>query len=139
EKDDQQGAFLLVASDLEPSDHGKAHAVAISAVQGSALSIEPGSDAAQALDRVLADPTVPKAIHDWKAATHALAGVALEGVQHDTKLYSYLVDPTYSSHSVAELALRRFNLKIGTSLTEAADMTGRLAAALRKEIEDEKL
>jgi hypothetical protein len=27
-------------------------------------------------------------------------------------LYSYLLDPTYSSHALAEVALRRFNLKL---------------------------
>jgi len=36
------------------------------------------------------------------------AGIALAGVKHDPMLYSYLLDPTYSSHSLAEVALRRF-------------------------------
>jgi DNA polymerase-1 len=54
-------------------------------------------------------------------------------------LYSYLLDPTYSSHSLPEVALRRFNLKLAGSVTEAADITGRLASVLRKEIEDEHL
>ena len=34
------------------------------------------------------------------------------GVRHDPMLYSYLLDPTYSSHALAEVALRRFNLKL---------------------------
>jgi DNA polymerase-1 len=38
-----------------------------------------------------------------------------------------------------EVALRRFNLKLGGSLAEAADLTGRLAAVLRKEVEQENL
>jgi DNA polymerase-1 len=137
ESDEAQGAFLLLTSDAE--SESKPRAVAISAASGSAQNVAPGSEAASALSRALADPTLPKAIHDWKAAAHALAGAALAGVQHDTKLYSYLLDPTYSSHSVAEVALRRFNVKLGGSLAEVADMTGRLAAALRKEVEDEKL
>jgi DNA polymerase I len=37
------------------------------------------------------------------------------------------------------VALRRFNLKLSGSLAESADITGRLATALRKEVEDEKL
>ena len=51
-------------------------------------------------------------------------------------LYSYLLDPTYSSHRLADVALRRFNLKLSGTLPEAADITGRLATALRREVED---
>ena len=55
-------------------------------------------------------------------------------------LYSYLLDPTYSSHRLPEVALRRFNLKlIAANLAEAADITGRLAAALRAEVEQANL
>ena len=54
-------------------------------------------------------------------------------------LYSYLLDPTYSSHSLPEVALRRFNLKLSGNLAEAADVTGRLASALRKEVDDQGL
>ena len=50
-------------------------------------------------------------------------------------LYSYLLDPTYSSHRLADVALRRFNLKLAEQLAEAADITGRLASALRNEVE----
>ena len=50
-------------------------------------------------------------------------------------LYSYLLDPTYSSHSLADVALRRFNLKLGGQLPESADITGRLSSALRSEVE----
>ncbi len=132
----QQGELLLSGESEEKS---KARALAISASTGSALSVAPGSQAASALGAALANPKLPKSVHDWKAATHALSGVALEGVQHDTKLYSYLLDPTYSAHGLAELGLRRFNLKLSGSLAEAADMTGRLAIVLRKEVEDEKL
>jgi DNA polymerase-1 len=50
-------------------------------------------------------------------------------------LYSYLLDPTYSSHRLAEVALRRFNLKLAEELAESADIAGRLAGALRSEVE----
>ena len=63
-----------------------------------------------------------------------LRDVSLEGVRHATKLYSYLLDPTYSSHSIAEVSLRRFNLKLGGSLAEAADMTGRLATSCGRKL-----
>jgi DNA polymerase I len=129
----------LLLLNTEPAEDDRSRAVAISAAPGSAFGIAAGSEAATALNSLLRDPTLPKAIHDWKAAEHALGGAALEGVQHDTKLYSYLLDPTYSSHALSEVALRRFNLKLSGSLAEAAEMTGRLAAALRTDVEDEKL
>ena len=59
----------------------------------------------------------------------------LAGVRHDPMLYSYLLDPTYSSHRLAEVALRRFNLKLAGQLAESADITWRLASALRSEVE----
>ena len=40
---------------------------------------------------------------------------------------------------LAEVALRRFNLKLSGNLAEAADVTGRLATALRKEVDDQGL
>jgi DNA polymerase-1 len=94
---------------------------------------------------VLEDATVPKTIHDLKFALHHFSehfgepGIALAGVQHDPMLYSYLLDPTYSSHSLPEVALRRFNLKLSGNLAEAADITGRLASALRKEVDEQGL
>ena len=51
-------------------------------------------------------------------------------------LYSYLLDPTYSSHRLPEVALRRFNLKLSGTLAESADVTGRFASALRRDIEN---
>jgi len=129
--------WLLLNVETEDKDNPRA--LAISATTGSALTIRTGSEADAVLNSVLRDPTLPKAIHDWKAAAHVLPDTALEGVEHDTKLYSYLLDPTYSSHSLGEVALRRFNVKLSGSLAEAAEMTGRLASALRAEVEEEKL
>jgi DNA polymerase-1 len=113
--------------------------IAISVESGSALTVSSESGFYNSLNRALGDVQIPKAIHDWKTAAHALGETALAGVRHDTRLYSYLLDPTYSSHSLPEVALRRFNLKLGGSLAEAADLTGRLAAALGQEVEQENL
>ncbi len=117
--------------------------LAISSAAGEAMIVRlDGGAAAEKLRAVLADERVPKAIHDYKAAIHAVAspgnsstGVRLAGVRHDSMLYSYLLDPTYSSHRLAEVALRRFNLKLGAELGEAADIAGRLAATLRGDVE----
>jgi len=142
ESQTEVGDNLLPLTSEEPSLAGegaRATQVAISTQSGSAITVSPGSDAAATLNTALADENVPKAIHDWKTAAHALGEIEIAGVQHDTRLYSYLLDPTYSSHGLPEVALRRFNLKLGGSVAEAADITGRLAAVLRKEVEDENL
>src|SRR5690348_651844 len=125
----QQSVFAAEGGPATPK-------MAIAIESGSALTISPESAAASAMKSALADESLPKAIHDWKAAAHALTEVQLAGVKHDTRLYSYLIDPTYSSQNLPDLALRHFNLKLEGSLAEAADMTGRLAATLRKEIEE---
>jgi len=115
-----------------------------------AVSNAPGAGAMVALDdkaladrvkSALEDPTLPKTVHDFKLALHHFSeqGIALTGVRHDPMLYSYLLDPTYSSHSLPEVALRRFNLKLSGNLAEAADVTGRLASALRKEVDEQGL
>ena len=60
------------------------------------------------LRSALEDDGVPKAVHDYKAAIHAFEpqGITLRGVRHDPMLYSYLLDPTYSSHRLAEVATK---------------------------------
>ena len=141
-----QSGFLA----LQPADAEDQSALA----KRIAVSNAPGAGAMVALeDRALADrvksvledAAVPKTVHDLKLALHFFAehfsgaGIALAGVKHDSMLYSYLLDPTYSSHSLPEVALRRFNLKLSGNLAEAADVTGRLGSALRREVEDQGL
>jgi len=111
--------------------------VAISAAAGTATIAKfDAGEMGTRLRALLSDASVPKAIHDSKAATHALApmGIELAGVQHDPMLYSYLLDPTYSSHELAEVALRRLNLKLSGELAESADITFRLTRAMREEV-----
>ncbi len=114
--------------------------VAISSSAGSAVVIQFGSTADK-VRSILASGEIPKSIHDYKAAIHALEpfGVELQAVEHDPMLYSYLLDPTYSSHHLPDVALRRFNLKASGNLAESADITGRLASALRAEVEQADL
>jgi DNA polymerase-1 len=134
----QSGMLALTdASSAAPTLAPDARRIAISAAAGSAAVVKlDSSEAAAKLRSVLTTSATPKAIHDYKAAIHALdsLGISLQGVQHDPMLYSYLLDPTYSSHRLADIALRRFNLRLSGDLAEAADVTGRLAAALRDEV-----
>jgi DNA polymerase-1 len=134
----QSGMLALTdASSPAPAPEPAARRIAISAAAGSAVIVKLDSASAAAKLRVvLTTAATPKAIHDYKAAIHALdsLGISLQGVQHDPMLYSYLLDPTYSSHRLADVALRRFNLKLSGDLAEAADVTGRLTTALKEDV-----
>ena len=132
---ENEGNLLPLAAEAPAQ---KTHNLAISTAPGSAVVIASSVEGASiALNAALANSAVTKSIHNWKAAAHVLEqqGISLEGVRHDPMLYSYLLDPTYSSHRLADVALRRFNLKLSGTLPEAADITGRLATAFRAEVE----
>jgi DNA polymerase-1 len=140
EADQLEDAVLPLTA--EPSASEPPRNLAISAAPGTAATVSFEAEKARSrLTFAMADENLPKAIHDYKAALHALEpqGVTLRGVRHDPMLYSYLLDPTYSSHRLPDVALRRFNLKLSGTLPEAADITGRLATALRREVEESGL
>jgi len=134
EGDAEEGTLPLAAPS---SSSGQQQSIAISSTPSKAVSVPATAEATmERLKLALADASLPKAIHDWKAAAHIFErlGITLQGVQHDPMLYSYLLDPTYSSHRLADVALRRFNLKLSGTLPEAADIAGRLATTLRHEV-----
>jgi DNA polymerase I len=134
---------LISDSEMSPSiPAAPTCRAAVSAGAGSVLSVQLDASAAgEKLRAALDDANLLKSVHDYKSAIHALAplGITLAGVRHDPMLYSYLLDPTYSSHELSEVALRRFNLKLSGDLAEAADITGRLTAALRSDVEQAQL
>jgi len=134
EEEDKQ--MSLAATAVEPAASSQLR-LAISVKSGTALSLAlDESPAAESIKQALADPAVPKAIHDSKAATHALSerGINLAGVQYDPLLCSYLLDPTYSKYTLADLAFRTFNLKMSDNLGEAADLTLRIATRLHDRV-----
>jgi DNA polymerase I len=139
----QESMMLALTDDASPAPpEAVVRRAAISAAAGTAATVKlDTSETGSALLSALSNSATPKSIHDYKSAIHALAplGVELQGVQHDPMLYSYLLDPTYSSHRLPEVALRRFNLKLSGDLAESADITGRLASALRAEVEQANL
>ncbi|HXX28150.1 MAG TPA: DNA polymerase I [Terriglobales bacterium] len=133
---------VMLPLDEETARENAPWAMAISSRSGEAVTVTAQSQEAMArLKSALADPQRVKAIHDWKTASHLLEaqGIALYGVEHDPMLYSYLLDPTYASHGLADVALRRFNLQLSGTLPEAADMTGRVTRTLRQEVEAQGL
>ncbi len=95
----------------------------------------------------LADPKLPKDVHDLKAILRALEphSAALEGVRDDVMLLSYLVNPTHGSHTLPDIAARTTSRALLHQLTkanpadpnrlpEAAAAIVRLAAAIGKQI-----
>jgi len=143
--EDENGSLPLIPASAGGIQIGSAQKIAFSARQGHALSLTMSGEAGARARSLLADGSLPKSVHDWKAATHALSGGPgvpaenlreINGVEHEPMLYSYLLDPTYSSHDLASVALRHFNLKLSGSLAEAADLTGRLATSLRQKVEE---
>jgi DNA polymerase I len=95
----------------------------------------------------LADPTVPKDVHDLKAVLRALAphNVMLAGVRDDVMLLSYLVNPTHGSHTLPDISARATSRALmhqptkdhpadPKRLAEAATAIVRLASALGKQI-----
>jgi DNA polymerase-1 len=142
ETEDDGSETGMLALTSEPQATERPRDIAISSTQGEAVTVSASAEEATlTLKSALANENLLKAIHDYKAATHAMErqGITLHGVRHDPMLYSYLLDPTYSSHRLADVALRRFNLKLSGTLPEAADITGRLATALRREVEEASL
>ena len=143
EEEPEATQLSLMGGDMLSADPPAAlRRIALSSQSGTAMAVTlDASQTANRLRAVLADPAISKSLYDYKAAIHTLGPVGLElvGVQHDPMLYSYLLDPTYSSHRLPDVALRRFNLRLAGQLTESADITGRLTEALRSEVEREGL
>jgi DNA polymerase-1 len=137
----QASMLPLQAELMLTSGQVAAPKIGMSATAGEAFAISLEGEAGDAARQALTDSHLPKSIHDYKAAHHFLkaSGVDLAGVTHDPMLYSYLLDPTYASHRLADVTLRWFHRKMGAGAAEAADMTGRLTTALRKEVEEKGL
>jgi DNA polymerase I len=139
-EDESQSGLLPLTGGSESSVPASC-CIAISAGAGTAtvVKMDPG-EASNEIRSILSSAT-PKSIHDYKSAIHALEpfGIKLQGVVHDPMLYSYLLDPTYSSHRLPDVALRHFNLKLSGDFAESADITGRLASALGHEIQQSGL
>ncbi|HLJ89321.1 MAG TPA: DNA polymerase I [Candidatus Angelobacter sp.] len=145
EAEEQSASLPLLDQALEPEQAASRQAkLAFSSEPGKAFLATAAFVAPQGentleaeLKQLLENPELSKTVHDSKAAMRefGLHGIQLGGVRHDPMLYSYLINPTYSKHTLAEIALRSFNLKLSDSLAEAADVTGRISSLLRQEVE----
>ncbi|WP_419806443.1 DNA polymerase I [Terriglobus sp.] len=82
--------------------------IGLAATADTAILLDLHSDLAAPIREALADPTLPKILHDLKSVlrTLALAHLSLAGVRDDVMLYSYLINPTHLSHTLADVAAR---------------------------------
>ena len=107
---------------------GDLNAVTMAAADGEAGWIDVGRarpDDDKALAGWLADPDLPKAVHDVKGPMLALGqrGWPLAGVTSDTQLAAYLVQPGQRAFDLADLALRYLKRELRD---DAADDSGQL-------------
>ncbi len=138
EPEEAESDQLSLGAAPQPAVPASTCRVAISASDGNALSLAlDDQKIAAPLKQALSDSSITKAVHDSKSVMHAMReqGIELAGVEHDPLLYAYLLDPTYSTYALGVVAFRKFNLKLGPSPAEAADVTLRLAHKLREEVE----
>ncbi|HEY0797153.1 MAG TPA: DNA polymerase I [Acidisarcina sp.] len=92
------------------------------------------------LRELFQDAAVPKSLHDLKGCLRALEPqeIAITGVRDDVMLYSYLANPTHTTHRLADVVARFGNRTLqergDAELAEAAHAILALAPALRKNI-----
>jgi len=103
--------------------------LALAAPDGANAYLDPTAlteDDERALAGWLADPDVPKALHDAKGPIHALAarGLELHGLTSDTALAAYLALPGQRSFDLADLAERYVNRRLtGTGDTTVGQLS----------------
>ncbi len=90
---------------------------------------------------LFSDASRPKSVHNSKLLRLLLskAQIELEGVADDTMLYSYLLEPLATGHTLEDVVVRRQGRKLSGSLAEAAESTRQLAALLVPEVAREGL
>ncbi|AFL87787.1 DNA polymerase I [Terriglobus roseus DSM 18391] len=125
--------------------------IGITATADTAMLLDLRSDLAEPIRKALADPAIPKTVHDLKAVlrTCELANLPIANVRDDVMLYSYLVNPTHGSHKLSDVAAR-FNDRALTVvekkqiapehiLPEAAAAVFQLKPILKKQIAEGEL
>ena len=95
----------------------------------------------EALRGLLEDAAVPKRLHDLKAALRFMEahGVTLRGASDDVMLYSYLINPTHTTHRLSDVAARFGNSALRETgdrqLAEAAHVIAAVAPVMHDDID----
>jgi DNA polymerase-1 len=138
-------------------DHG-ARGIAFAAEAGKSAFVDlenfaEGRDTAIAsLKELLTNGLLEKSVHDLKRATSLLApfGLELAGVEDDTLIAAYVLDPTRSKYELNDLAREAVGVEGGVPpcegfseeswrAAEVADLTAQIAPELRKRIDEKDL
>ena len=175
----RKGLFSLSVGERDGSMYGVALAAEESKASLIEFDkFETKQDPMAKVKEVLEDGRVRKAVHDWKGALSALhrcvrdrehgnaplmafangcdggiqeftPSIRIEGVEDDTLIAAYLLDPNRASYRPRELAreylgiempetVEGFDADAGRAL-QTADVTPRLAAVLREKIKEQQL
>ncbi|MEO9138060.1 MAG: DNA polymerase I [Jatrophihabitans sp.] len=107
---------------------GSLTGVALAAGDESAAYLDPvrlSPADESALAGWLADPAVPKAIHDVKGPVLALRqhGWVLAGVTSDTQLAAYLLRPDTRAFDLGDLALRYLHRELRSNIEDSGQLT----------------
>jgi len=132
--------LTLANGDREEDGFGsRAAAVEISTKPGVSRTawLDEKGEMRSVLAEFLRDPSRAKIVHDPKLVELLEGPVA--GICHATMLYSYLLRPTTSKHSLADAVLRQENVNLTGAPGEHAEHMQRLAPLLRKEVEAQGL
>ncbi len=124
--------------------------VAVSAEAGTVLvfpfdAAGPANPVLETLRTLLRDEHVPKAVHDLKAALRVLHAhgashdLELNGQVDDVMLYSYLINPTHTAHTVGDVTARFTSRALPAAgealLPESARAIQTLAPLLKTDVE----
>jgi DNA polymerase-1 len=146
--------LLDFSASPEPAQEGakesipEAKAAPVKPVVRAGVAAEPGKALLlpiEILRPLLEDADLPKQVHDLKGALRTLAGegITLRGVRDDLMLFSYLINPTHSTHRLSDIAARftprPLQAHEDETLPEAAHAIHTLAPVLRKDIEQANL
>jgi DNA polymerase-1 len=114
--------------------------LAVTSIANQALQLSLDAAYVPQLIELLEDARIPKAVHDLKGTLRVLEqnGIRLAGVRDDIMLYSYLVNPTHTTHRLADVVARFTSRPLQEmaekQLTEAAHAIWKLAPIMREEI-----
>jgi DNA polymerase I len=137
-------ARLAIAFEFEGEAGFSGQLRALGFADGKRAAAIPDAQNAKLLDAVsglLGDGAHAKSIHNSKLLRLMLgkAGIVLDGVESDTMIYAFLLEPLASSYDLSEVMLRREGVRLSPSLADAAERTRLLAGNLAPEIERQGL
>jgi DNA polymerase-1 len=139
-----EGEELGISFDVEGEEGFAGRLTAIGLSDGKRSAVATGGSLESvlgALRTVLAGETRALAVHNSKLFRMMLRKqqIKLGEVAHDTMLYSYLLNPLASGHTLESLALLRLGRKINGSTGQAARYTHQLAVMMSPQVSRENV